>query len=128
MSIQWYWNIMGKNDSIYSIYSKNTTFDIEQAIIENTWEYNKIIVDINHIASLLKELQNVNMPVIWRPLHENDGQWFWWGGTEHSEACAKLWKLLYKKLVYEHKISNLIWLWNGKIDENTPIDYIDMLV
>ncbi|ORX57727.1 hypothetical protein BCR36DRAFT_402158 [Piromyces finnis] len=127
MSIQWHWNVKGLNDDVYSFYAKNTTFNIEQAVIENTWEYNKIVADINYIASLLKKLQDVNMPVIFRPLHENDGDWFWWGGLKHSKACAKLWKLLYKKLVNEHKINNLIWLWNGKIDKNTPKEYIDLV-
>ncbi|ORX72598.1 hypothetical protein BCR32DRAFT_272233 [Anaeromyces robustus] len=128
MAIQWHWNMKGnEKDTTYSFYSKETTFNIENGIIENTWEYNKIIADIDHIASLLKELQDINMPIIWRPLHENDGDWFWWGGKEHSKACAELWILLYKKLVYEHKINNLIWLWNGKLDENTPIDYIDLI-
>jgi len=127
LSIQWHWNMKGKMDESPSFYSNDSTFDIEQAVIENTWEYNKVIVDIDHIASILKQLQDVNMPVIWRPLHENDGNWFWWGGSEHSKACSELWKLLYEKLVYEHNINNLIWLWNGKLDENTPYEYIDLV-
>jgi len=127
MSIQWHWNMKGKTDEKYAFYAKNTTFDIEEAIIENTWEYNKTIVDIDYIAGMLKELQDVNIPVIFRPLHENDGDWFWWGGTIHSKACAELWKLLYHRLVDFHKINNIIWLWNGKLDENTPKEYIDLV-
>eukprot|EP00833_Pecoramyces_ruminatium_P005113 jgi/Orpsp1_1/1179145/evm.model.c7180000068106.1 len=127
MSIQWHWNMKGQNDEKYSYYSKNTTFDIEQAIIENTWEYNKTVVDIDYIAGLFRELQDVNMPVIFRPLHENDGDWFWWGGPKRSKACAELWKLLYHRLVDIHKINNIIWLWNGKLDENTPKEYIDLV-
>ncbi|OUM68251.1 glycoside hydrolase family 26 protein, partial [Piromyces sp. E2] len=127
MSIQWHWNMKGQKDENYSFYSKDTTFNIEEAIITNTWEYNKTIEDIDYIAGLLKELQDVNMPVIFRPLHENDGNWFWWGGTNHSRACAKLWKLLYRRLVEIHKINNIIWLWNGKIDRYTPTEYIDLV-
>jgi len=127
MNIQWHWNMKGKNDEHYSYNAKNTTFDIEQAIIENTWEYNKTIVDIDYIAGMFRALQEVNMPVIFRPLHENDGDWFWWGGTLHSKACAELWKLLYHRLVNFHKINNILWLWNGKLDENTPKEYIDLV-
>jgi mannan endo-1,4-beta-mannosidase len=31
-------------------------------------------------AGHLKKLQEANIPVIWRPYHENNGTWFWWGG------------------------------------------------
>jgi len=127
MSIQWHWNMKGQEDENYSFYAKNTTFNIEQAVIENTWEYNKTVVDIDYIAGMLKELQDVNMPVIFRPLHENDGDWFWWGGEKHSRACAKLWKLLYNRIVNIHNINNIIWLWNGKIDRYTPTKYIDLV-
>jgi len=65
------------------------------------------------------------MPLIWRPLHENNGDWFWWGNN--PVACAKLWKILYDRMVNYNGLNNLIWLWNGNNDENTPIEYIDII-
>ncbi|ORX76272.1 mannan endo-1,4-beta-mannosidase C [Anaeromyces robustus] len=124
MTAQWHWNIAGQTGD-YGFYKTDTTFDIEQAVIEETWEYNKIIKDIDRISGLIKKLQDVNMPIIWRPLHENNGDWFWWGNN--PKACAKLWKILYERMVNYHGLNNLIWLWNGNNDEYTPIEYIDLV-
>jgi len=124
MSAQWHWNIAGKTGD-FAFYKKDTTFSIDNAVTEGTWEYEKIIKDIDRVAGHIKKLQAVNMPLIWRPLHENDGDWFWWGNNPKS--CAKLWKILYERMVNYHGLNNLIWLWNGKNDANTPVDYIDII-
>ncbi|OUM56310.1 carbohydrate-binding module family 35 protein, partial [Piromyces sp. E2] len=109
MAAQWHWNIAGKTGD-FAFYKKDTTFSLENAVTEGTWEYNKIIKDIDRVAGHIKKLQAVNMPLIWRPLHENNGDWFWWGNN--PKACAKLWKILYERMVNYHGLNNLIWLWN----------------
>jgi len=124
MSAQWHWNIAGKTGD-FAFYKKDTTFDLEQAVTEGTWENEKIIKDIDRVAGLIKKLQEVNMPLLWRPLHENNGDWFWWGNN--PKATAKLWKILYERMVNHHGLNNLIWLWNGNNDADTPIDYIDIV-
>jgi len=124
MTAQWHWNIAGKTGN-FAFYKKDTTFDLEQAVKEGTWEYEKIIKDIDRVSGLIKKLQEVNMPLIWRPLHENNGDWFWWGNN--PKACAKLWKILYERMVNYHGLNNLIWLWNGNNDADTPIEYIDIV-
>jgi mannan endo-1,4-beta-mannosidase len=124
MSAQWHWNIAGKTGD-FAFYSKDTTFNLENAVTEGTWEYEKIIKDIDRVSGHIKKLQAVNMPLIWRPLHENNGDWFWWGNN--PKACAKLWKILYERMVNYHGLNNLIWLWNGNNDANTPVDYIDII-
>ena len=124
MTAQWHWNIAGKTGN-FAFYKKDTTFDLEQAVTEGTWEYEKIIKDIDRVSGLIKKLQEVNMPLLWRPLHENNGDWFWWGNN--PKATAKLWKILYERMVNHHGLNNLIWLWNGNNDADTPIDYIDIV-
>ena len=42
---------------------------IENAIIK---------ADLDKVANYLLLLQQANIPVIWRPLHEAAGTWFWW--------------------------------------------------
>jgi len=50
--------------------------------------------------------------VLFRPLHEAEGAWFWWG-AEGPEPCKKLYRLLYDKLTNEYGLDNLIWTWTG---------------
>jgi mannan endo-1,4-beta-mannosidase len=35
---------------------------------------------VDTIAFYLKKLEEAKVPVLWRPYHEMNGNWFWWGG------------------------------------------------
>jgi mannan endo-1,4-beta-mannosidase len=37
---------------------------------------------VNFIAWFLKQLDYAKVPVLWRPYHEMNGSWFWWGKKE----------------------------------------------
>ncbi len=70
------------------------------------------------IAGYLKQLQDMNVPVLWRPYHEMNGIWFWWGDKKGEEGYAALWKMMYERFVNHHHLDNLIWVWNT----NAPRD------
>jgi mannan endo-1,4-beta-mannosidase len=74
------------------------------------------------VASYLKQLQDADVPVLWRPYHEMNGVWFWWGDKKGEEGYAKLWKLLYDRFVNYHKLNNLIWVWNANAPRDIPKD------
>ncbi len=113
-------------------YTDATTFDLTKAMNDATSEeYELIIRDIDVIAVQLKRLQDANIPVLWRPLHEAEGKWFWWG-AKGAEPCKWLWKLLYERLLNEHHLDNLIWVWtssgNPEAVEWYPGDeYVDII-
>jgi mannan endo-1,4-beta-mannosidase len=94
-------------------YSDATNFDLTKAMNnEASEEYGLIIRDIDAIAAQLKKLAAADVPVLWRPLHEAEGKWFWWG-AKGPEACKWLWKLLFQRLVDGHGLRNLIWIWTS---------------
>jgi mannan endo-1,4-beta-mannosidase len=68
-------------------------------------------VDI--IAFFLKQLRDAHVPIIWRPYHEMNGNWFWWGGRSGDMGYRKLYTMLFDRLVNYHKINNLIWVFNA---------------
>jgi len=63
-------------------------------------------------AEYLKQLQEAHIPVLWRPMHENNGNFFWWGGRPGPAGTAQLYREVYARLVYVHHLDNLIWVWN----------------
>jgi mannan endo-1,4-beta-mannosidase len=67
-------------------------------------------VDI--IAWFLKQLQYVKVPVLWRPYHEMNGAWFWWGKRTGNNGYKKLYRMLFDRFVHFHKLNNLIWVYN----------------
>ncbi|QFU77331.1 glycosyl hydrolase family 26 [Halioglobus maricola] len=76
---------------------------------------------VDVIAWHLKQLQYAGVPVLWRPYHEMNGFWFWWGYRQGPEGFAKLWRMLFDRLVNFHQLDNLIWVWNAnEMKENVP--------
>lgn len=77
---------------------------------------------VDTIAKALKRLQDKKIAVLWRPYHEMNGVWFWWGNKPGKEGYIKLWKMLYHRLTDVHKLNNLIWVWNANGPRDIPYD------
>jgi len=67
---------------------------------------------IDTAAVYLKQLQDAHVPVLWRPMHENNGAFFWWGGRPGAYGTQQLYRELYNRMVNVHHLNNLIWVWN----------------
>ncbi|MEM8679264.1 MAG: glycosyl hydrolase, partial [Planctomycetota bacterium] len=90
-------------------YTDATTFDLPGALADPTSsDYQLLLRDIDAIAVELQKFETADVPVIWRPLHEAQGGWFWWGahGPDNFKA---LWHLMHERLTDTHGIDNLIW-------------------
>ena len=93
-----------------SFYTEHSNFNLTTALADtNSTQYKALIADIDRIAVQLKKLQDANIPVLWRPLHEADGTWFWWG-AQGSDSYKKLWRLMYDRMTNYHQLHNLIWV------------------
>ncbi len=92
-------------------YTKDTDFDIRRAVMEGTPENAAVIRDIDRIAEDLKLLRDAGVPVLWRPLHEANGRWFWWG-AHGPEPFRKLWVLMFDRLTTYHHLNNLLWVFS----------------
>jgi hypothetical protein len=131
VSMHWHWHDpLGdstSNVSTNTFYTNQTSFDIRRAVIPGTLEYNCVIRDIDSIAFQLKKFQTAGIPVLWRPLHEAGGGWFWWG-AHGAEPCLALWDMLIERLKNYHQLHNLIWIWSSPEPEWYPgNDKVDMI-
>lgn len=94
-------------------YTNATTFDLQKALADpKSEDYRLILRDIDAIAVELKKFAHANVPVLWRPLHEAEGGWFWWG-ARGPQACIRLWHLMYDRLTNHHNLHNLIWVYSS---------------
>lgn len=91
---------------------------------------------VDVIAWFLKQLKYAKVPVLWRPYHEMNGDWFWWGKKEGDDGYKKLWQMMFDRFVNFHALNNLIWVYNtNEVKENVdphetyyPGDeYVDIL-
>jgi mannan endo-1,4-beta-mannosidase len=75
---------------------------------------------VDEIAGYLQELQAANIPVLWRPYHEMNGEWFWWGHKKGPQGFKRLWVMLYDRFTKHHKLNNLIWVWDANAPRSVP--------
>ena len=137
VTLCWHWN--APTEYLYStannsdgwwggFYTKSSNFDIAKVMNGQDAKGKKLIDrDIKEIAKQLKRLEKAGVPVIWRPLHEASGGWFWWG-AQGPDAYKKLWKYLYNELTNTYGCNNLIWVYNGQSADWYPGDeYVDIV-
>lgn len=137
VTLCWHWN--APTEYLYStannsdgwwggFYTKSSNFDIANVMNGQDAKGKKLIDrDIKEIAKQLKRLEKAGVPVIWRPLHEASGGWFWWG-AQGPDAYKKLWKYLYNELTNTYGCNNLIWVYNGQSADWYPGDeYVDIV-
>ncbi|BCN30368.1 glycosyl hydrolase [Anaeromicropila herbilytica] len=131
----WHWNppkeYLYNTDKIpwwKGFYKEGSSIDLEKIMNgEDKNGKDLLLKDIDAIAFQLKRLQSENIPILFRPLHEASGGWFWWGASG-SEPYKQLWQLLYDRLTNYHKLNNLIWVWNGQDGDWYPGDnYVDII-
>lgn len=120
ITLTWHWfsPLYGRSKAFFS---DNTEFTAEMAVKEGTKEYEATVADIRMMAGLLRPFAVKHIPILWRPLHEGEGDWFWWG-VSGSEPLKKLYRLMYDIFVNEYHLDNLIWVWNSPRKEDYPGD------
>ncbi|WP_161888507.1 glycosyl hydrolase [Pontibacter russatus] len=132
-ALMWHWRDPSRQTEEF--YTQNqskpegTAFDVSKVSDKSSAEYKAMLADIDYIAGMLKKLQDEHVPVIWRPLHEAAGGWFWWG-AKGPEPLKALWQLLYDRLVNHHGLRNLIWVWTREPNDDAwyPGDaYVDIV-
>ena len=89
--------------------SNDEITDWEAVLTDGTAENKQFIEGMDKAAKALSALQEQGVTVIWRPFHEFDGGWFWWG-KGGPENFVKLWKLMYERYTEYWHLNNLIWV------------------
>lgn len=142
LSPLWHWNAPTKlidttctgsgNTAWYSgFYSTGTTFNLQTALADtNSADYQALISDMDDIAAELKKFADADIPLLWRPLHEAEGGWFWWGASDAASLKA-LWVIMYERFTDVHQLNNLVWVYThaGELsNEWYPGDaYVDIV-
>ncbi len=133
LSALWHWRApsgtSGTGDG--SFYTDGTSFDLAAALADkDSAEYQQLIDDIDIVATELKKFADAEIPILWRPLHEAEGAWFWWG-AKGADPLKELWVLMYDRMTDMHGLNNLIWVYTHvrDLDANwyPGDDYVDIV-
>jgi len=105
-----------------NVIAKMSDADWNELVTPGTKLNSKWLTQIDVIAGYLKQLQNAGVPVLWRPYHEMNGVWFWWGNRKGENGIAKLWKMMYDRYTNYHHLNNLLWVWGANGLRDIPFD------
>ncbi len=129
VTMSWHWN--APTDLINQpgrewwrgFYTDATTFDLPGALANPSGaDYQLLLRDIDAIAGELQKFETAGVPVVWRPLHEAQGGWFWWG-AHGPDTFRQLWSLTYDRLTDYHGLDNLIWEFTSSAAEGDFLDW-----
>lgn len=111
-------NLPGTSPEWANVHMSLSQEKFDAYVTPGTAQYKNLIAEIDEIAGYLEDLQDAGVPVLWRPYHEMNGDWFWWGKKDNF---TKLWDIMYNRLTNTHKLNNLLWVWNP----NAPNEWSD---
>jgi mannan endo-1,4-beta-mannosidase len=99
-------------NKLASVQGQLTDEQWNDLITPGTELHNHWCAQVDVIAGYLKQLQAARIPVLWRPYHEMNGEWFWWGGRRGERGTTALYRQLFDRLVNYHHLNNLVWIWS----------------
>ncbi|GAA1527537.1 hypothetical protein GCM10009827_050720 [Dactylosporangium maewongense] len=78
---------------------------------------------LNEAVPYLRQLQNAGVPVLFRPVHEMNEGWSWWGGRPGANGSRKLFQIVHDFYAAQ-SLTNLVWVWNVKdVNMGSIADY-----
>lgn len=124
LCFHWFSPIGGRDKSFYA---EHTDFNAERVLQEGTKERKAFYSDMDVIAKELQKFKDEKIPVLFRPFHEAEGRWFWWG-AKGDAVGRELYKLMFDYYVNQKHLDNLLWVWNSPNKEGYPGDeYLDVI-
>jgi len=116
LTLHWHWFYNG--DSAWKSKRKNPV-NVGRVVTPGTSEHQQAITEMAAAADKLQILEDADVPVLWRPLHEIDGGWFWWTDKDTPENTARLWRMMYNYFTHIRKLDNLIWVYSAGVGNKT---------
>ena len=94
---------------------------IGELLAAGTPTHERWMKSLDRIAAGLQELQAAGVVVLWRPLHEMNGGWFWWGAQDPADFI-KVWRQMFDYFTRTKGLHNLIWVYSPNKGAHTA-DY-----
>ena len=96
--------------------------DLGSLLTPGTDTHTRWIQELDLIAAGLRELKDAGVVVLWRPFHEMNGGWFWWGAKD-PDAFIKLWRHMFDYFSKIKALDNLLWVYSPNHGNKTAAYY-----
>ncbi len=83
---------------------------------------------LDRVAAALQELKAAGVIVLWRPMQEMNGSWFWWGMKSHPNdpsPYVDVYRHMHDYFTKTKHLNNLIWVYspNASLGANNASDW-----
>ncbi|MFP4381865.1 MAG: glycosyl hydrolase [Candidatus Sumerlaeia bacterium] len=119
LTLHWHWFYDGESAWTRD---RTTPVNFDNLITTGTAEYNQMMTELAAKADVLQVFEDNDIPILWRPLHEIDGGWFWWTDKTNPANTAELWRIMYRYFTHDRGLDNLIWVYSAGTGNKT-FDY-----
>lgn len=96
-----------------SVQNKLTDTQWRELVTPGTPLHNRWLDQLKVVAEHLTKLRDARVPVLWRPYHEMNGNWFWWGFRPGPRGTQALYRLMVEVFTGRYGLNNLLWVWNA---------------
>ncbi len=95
-----------------------STAQLRAMIVDATATGQRWQTQLNRAAAVLQKFENAGVPVLFRPLHEQNGNFFWWGqdGSRaaamraRQEAWVAMWRDMVTEMTVRKGLSNVLFV------------------
>ncbi|MBC8109051.1 MAG: hypothetical protein H7Z14_20870 [Anaerolineae bacterium] len=109
----------------HGVCGKISDQEFEDLLTPGTAIHARWCAQVDAIVVYLKQLEAARVPILWRPYHEMNGDWFWWGGRRGERGTKQLYRQIFDRLVNHHRLTNLIWVWNIDRPAREDREFVD---
>ncbi len=124
VTMQYHWgNPLIPDGSAWVGQPKNAPkVDVGKLVTPGTEENKAAMEDLRKTADAMQPLADGHVPILFRPLHEIDGGWFWWTDRQKPENTAALFRLIYDYFVKKRGFHNMIWVYSAGVQKD-PVEF-----
>jgi hypothetical protein len=106
-----------------------TDTTVVESVLPGGARHRQFLVWMRRVATFLQSLspdEHHKIPIIFRPWHENNGSWFWWGERLCTPRQYRaLWCMLQDELLVDG-LDNLVWSYSPNMDPRlTEQNYLE---
>ena len=91
--------------------------DALAALLPGCAAHRDYVAYLNRMASFFEQqvVNGISVPILFRPFHEMNGDWFWWGDSKGGAQFVALWRFTWEYMQKTHGLRNLLWVWSPNI-------------
>lgn len=96
--------------------------DLASLLVPGTATHRRWLRQLDTIAAALAELRDAGVVVLWRPFHEMNGGWFWWGRPRPA-VFARVWRHMFRYFSQTKRLDNLLWVFGPNMGNDAARYY-----